>query len=426
MKLLNYTTKYFAGILFILLTLWAVIFYFEMLDEIYDSMDDGLENQKILVIRRARQNHAVLERKEFDDGYYTITETSAKTARNFRESYRDSLMYMLNEEDYEPVRLLESVFQQNGKYYKVKVITSMVEEDDLVEDLLFSIFWLYLGLIVSILVLNNIVLKKIWNPFYKLIEQLKTFSIEKDESISLEKSPIEEFNLLNKSIDKLLQKSVDSYIGQKQFIENASHELQTPLAISINKLELLLEKNELKEEEIATLASVLNNLERLTRFNKSLLLLSKIENQQFVEQEVININEVIYHLEKEFSDLLSHHKMSMEVNAAEEINFKMNKDLAYILFTNLIKNAILHGLPETKVEVDISDNKIIISNFSEAKKLKKKDLFIRFYRLSNNKNSSGLGLAIAKAIIDEYNLELTYSYEKKHSFKVDFSSNISG
>ncbi|MDT0649357.1 HAMP domain-containing sensor histidine kinase [Autumnicola edwardsiae] len=420
MKLLNYTTKYFAGILFLLLTLWAVLFYFAMLDEIYDSMDDGLENQKILVIQRAAENPVVLAKNEFGDGYYTIKKVRARAAKNFKESYRDTLMYMQNEEDFEPVRLLETVFYQNGEYFKLKVITSMVEEDDLVEDLLFSLLWLYFGLIVTILILNNIVLKKIWNPFYKLIDQLKNFNIERSDKIAFEKTPIEEFHLLNKSIERLLQKSVDSYVGQKQFIENASHELQTPLAISINKLELLFEKTELEEEEITILASVLNNLERLTRFNKSLLLLSRIENQQFAVEEKILINEVIFHLKDEFKDLLQHKGMEIQVNVSQAIYIKMNRDLAVILFTNLLKNAIVHSDPNTNIEIEIGGNRVNISNLSSKKKLDKKHLFSRFYKLSDNKNSSGLGVAIAKAIADEYDFSISYNFDDRHQFIVEF------
>ena len=275
MKLLNYTTGYFAIVLIVVLSSWAVIFYFEMLDEIYDSMDDGLENQKILVIRRVTQDSVIKERNEFGEGYYTLKKLEFNNAQMYKDSYRDTLMYMENEDDYEPVRLLESVFNYKGDYYKLKVITSMVEEDDLIENLLYSLFWLYLGLIISILFLNNIILKKVWNPFYKLLRRLKKFNIEKDENIEIQSSKIEEFELLNNQVKQLLQKSSDSYIGQKQFIENASHELQTPLAISINKLELLIENNHLSETQLSYIASVIQNLERLTRFNKSLLLLSK-------------------------------------------------------------------------------------------------------------------------------------------------------
>ncbi|WP_373060111.1 histidine kinase dimerization/phospho-acceptor domain-containing protein [Zunongwangia sp. H14] len=419
MKLLNYTTRYFAIILFVLLSIWAVIFYFEMLDEIYDSMDDGLENQKILVIRRAREDASVLEKKEFGEGYYTIRKVEPENIHNITDNYRDTLMYMHNEEDYEPVRLLESVFQQNGEYYKLKVITSMVEEDDLIEDLLYSLIWLYLGLVFSIIFLNNIVLKKIWNPFYKLIEELKNFHIEKDENIQVQDTPIEEFNLLNKQIQQLLQKSKDSYIGQKQFIENASHELQTPLAICINKLELYVENNELNEEELKQIAPVLNNLERLTRFNKSLLLLSKIENQQFISEETISVNIIIHQLIEDFSDFAKHKDMEFSIDSKDAIEFKMNRDLAIILFTNLLKNAIIHGKAGSNIHIELGAGEVKISNFSENERLKKKNLFSRLYKISNS-NSNGLGLAITKAIADEYDLDLKYSFEQRHIFIVGF------
>lgn len=419
MKLLNYTTRHFAIILFVLLSAWALLFYFEMLDEIYDSMDDGLENQKMLVIRRAKEDASILKNKDFSEGYYTIRKVESLDISTIKDNYRDTLMYMQNEEDFEPVRLLESVFMQNGEYYKLKVITSMVEEDDLIENLLFSLLWLYLGLVISIILLNNIVLKKVWNPFYKLISELKSFNIEKDENISVEYTPIEEFNLLNRQIQQLLQKSKDSFTGQKQFIENASHELQTPLAISINKLELFIESNELNEQELEQIAAVLNNLERLTRFNKSLLLLSKIENRQFVSEEKVSINAIIENLVKEFADFAYHKKMKFSIDLKETITSHMNKDLAAILFTNLIKNAIIHGRDESKITIEMDKKEVKVSNFSESSMLEKEKLFTRFYKVSN-KNSNGLGLAISKAIADEYNLDLIYHFDEKHNFILRF------
>ncbi|WP_034887596.1 sensor histidine kinase [Gillisia sp. Hel_I_29] len=419
MKLLNYTTRYFAIILFVLLSIWAVIFYYAMLDEIYDSMDDGLENQKMLVIRRAVENISIEEKNDFGDGYYTLKKIKSEHANNIKDHYRDTLMYMHNEEDFEPVRLLESVFKHNNEYYKIKVITSMVEEDDLIEDLLYSLLWLYLGLIISIIFLNNIVLNKIWNPFYKLITELKNFNIEKDENIKVQQTSIEEFNLLNKQIQVLLQKSRDSFIGQKQFIENASHELQTPLAISINKLELYIENYDLSESELVQIAQVLNNLERLTRFNKSLLLLSKIENRQFLYVQEVSIISIIQEVVEDFSDFAAHKQMECIITSEENIVFKMNRDLAVILFTNLIKNAIVYGENGSLINIEIEKQEIRISNLSTQEALKKEKLFTRFYKISS-KNSNGLGLAISKAIADEYDLELEYYFDERHIFKVVF------
>ena len=423
MKLLNYTTKYFAAILLFALLIFTVIFYFQMLDEIYDSLDDGLENQKILVINRAKKDPTILHKTSFEDGYYTIHPTTYSEIRNVKDSYRDTLMYMLNEKDYEPVRLLETAFRQGDNYYKLKVITSMVEEDDLIEDLLYSILWLYIGLVIGVLLLNNWILKRLWRPFYSLLNKLKNFNIEKEQSIDFEKTNIEEFQLLNLQVEKLLQKSIDSFKAQKQFIENASHELQTPLAISINKLELLAEKEELSPKNIALLASVLENLERMTRLNQALLLLSKIDNKQFVEEENLNIPEIINQIVYEFSDLAKHRNIEISISSQDAIQKFMNKDLAVILFTNLIKNAIVHASLNSIIKIKIHEQKVSIENESETGKLDHQKLFSRFYKVNARKNSTGLGLSIAKAIADKYRLALTYTYDRYHLFTVDFTKN---
>ena len=423
MKLLNYTTKYFAAILLFALLIFTVIFYFQMLDEIYDSLDDGLENQKILVINRAKKDPTILHKTSFEDGYYTIHPTTYSEIRNVKDSYRDTLMYMLNEKDYEPVRLLETAFRQGDHYYKLKVITSMVEEDDLIEDLLYSILWLYIGLVVGVLLLNNWVLKRLWRPFYSLLNKLKNFNIEKEQSIDFEKTNIEEFQLLNLQVEKLLQKSIDSFKAQKQFIENASHELQTPLAISINKLELLAEKEELSPKNIALLASVLENLERMTRLNQALLLLSKIDNKQFVEEENLNIPEIINQIVYDFSDFAKHRNIEISISSQDAIQKFMNKDLAVILFTNLIKNAIVHASLNSIIRIKINEQKVSIENESETGKLDHQKSFSRFYKVNTRKNSTGLGLSIAKAIADKYGLALTYTYDRYHLFIVDFTKN---
>ena len=163
-------------------------------------MDDGLDNQKMFVIRKARQDPLLLEKNAFEDGNYTISSTIPEISRGFTDSYRDSLMYMENEAEYEPVRLLESVFQQDGSFYKIKVVTSMVEEDDLRKELFFSLLWLYLGMILTILILNNFLQKRAWNPFYKLLHRLEKFSIEKNRDIKYEKTNIDEFQLLNERV----------------------------------------------------------------------------------------------------------------------------------------------------------------------------------------------------------------------------------
>lgn len=420
MKLLNYTTTYFSGILLVLISIWAVVFYFAMFDEIYDSIDDGLDNRKMVLIARASKDPNLMQKPQLDEYLYTIEKVDFKNYRGFKDTYTDTLMFMINEEDYEPVRTLESIFRLNNEYYKIKVVTSMVEEDDQIENLLLYTILLYSVLVISILLLNNFFLRKVWKPFYNLMAQLKTFSLEKNQSIKFTPTNIEEFTLLNDSIEKLLQKTQESYEGQKQFIENASHELQTPLAIAINKLEILFEENNLTDHQAEQLQQALDNLERLKRLNRSLLLISKIENDQFQQRQNLDIKSLIEEIISNFSEMASHKNVVLNFSANQKVSKNMNPDLAYMLFSNLIKNAISHGNSQTEILMELDEKQFSISNFSESDSLEEEPVFERFQKFNGNTNSTGLGLSISKSIAEKYGFVLNYSYKDgRHIFNLN-------
>ena len=420
MKLLNYTSKYFVLLLLPLLTIWAVVFYYALLDEIYDSLDDGLDNQKLLLLQRLETNPSVLEHTDLTEWNHSITPISEATYANFKPSFRDTLIYMQNEQDFEPVRVHESVFKHKDEHYKVKLITSMVEEDDLIVDSVRYLIILYVLLIFAIVFVNNLMLKQIWKPFHNLIGQLRNFKIEGTNMIQPKPTSIEEFQLLNKTVLGLISTSKERFIEQKHFIENAAHELQTPLAISINKLELFLENNDLNEQQLSSLASVMDNLNQLARLNKSLLLLSKIENQQFVDDEPVDFNELTKKIINDFDDFKSHRNIEIEVEEVSKLMFSMNMDLANILLVNLIKNAIVHGTANGKVKISIASDSFSISNTGKSESLDNALIFSRFKKMNSDKKSTGLGLAIVKAIVDRYHLSIDYSYNEQHNFFLKF------
>ena len=148
------------------------MFYFNMLNEIYDSIDDGLDNYKLLILQKSETDTTVFRKIAFDESNYAIWEIAQPEAIEVSDSYKDTLMYMQNEKDLEPVRILTTAFQHGPRYYKLSVISSMVEEDDQIRNLFWSIIWLYLILMISIILINNIVLQRIWEPFYSLLHQL--------------------------------------------------------------------------------------------------------------------------------------------------------------------------------------------------------------------------------------------------------------
>ncbi|HET6721407.1 MAG TPA: HAMP domain-containing sensor histidine kinase [Chitinophagaceae bacterium] len=420
MKLLNYTSVYFSVALLIVISIWAAAFYYTMLIEIYDSIDDGLDNQKGLVIQKAATDTSLLNKNNFDESDYTINEIPAGAALNLRDAYIDTMMFMQNEKSDEPVRLLKTVFLQNGKYYELKVATSMVEEDDLVKQMFFSLFWLYFGLVLFVIIFNNFLFKKIWQPFYQLLKHLKKFRLDKPEPVAPIKTKVDEFNMLNETVQKFVQRNIDTYTSQKHFIENASHELQTPLAISINKLESLAEDEQLKPDQLKLVASALDHLERLTRLNKSLLLLSRIENKQFAEASAVNITELTKKITADFSDQLTFSGLKLTITEKNSCIQKMNSDLAAILLINLVKNAIIHNKAGGFITITIDSDSLMIENSGVGKPLNQEKIFSRFHSDEPSSVSTGLGLAIVKAIGDLYNFKTSYRYEQKHIITVQF------
>jgi signal transduction histidine kinase len=420
MKLLNYATVYFAAILLVLLLGWAGLFYYSMLDEIYDSMDDGLENQKLLVLQQAARDSTVLQQKTFDNGYYTIRELPLAAAIHRREVYLDTLMYMQNEKDFEPVRMLKTAFRHHDRFYEMRVITSMVEEDDLIEDLLYSLLWLYLGLLGSILLLNNVLLRRIWQPFYQLLKDLQGFRLTDPRPLPSPKSRIAEFRLLQNTARELLQSNIDTFNSQKTFIENASHELQTPLAISLNKLELLAGDPNLPEKQLAEIAAITDHLQRLARLNKSLLLLSKIENKQFGEKAPVQVNALLIKILADFADQIEYRGLTLTLEEKGSCRQQMNPDLATVLLLNLVKNAVLHNRPGGFIRVTVLQDTLILENTGQEWSLDTKKLFSRFYKEAAAPTSTGLGLAIAKAIADLYQFQLQYEYRGTHLLTVHF------
>ncbi len=417
MKLLNYTSIYFSIILIIIIPIWAGLFYYAMLDEVYDSMDDGLDNQRLLIVSEARKDSTILKKANFEEGNYSITAITAGQAKDHRDIFIDTLMYMQNEKDYEPVRMLKTVFNNGNSYYSMRVITSMVEEDDLITELTQALLLLYFGLILTIVVLNSYLLRNIWKPFYFLMNQLRSFKLKDGQPLTLSKTRIDEFNFMQKTIQRFLTKNIESYNKQKQFIENASHELQTPLAIAMNKLELLADKTSINEEQGELLGSALNSLERLKRLNQSLLLLSKIENDQFDEISEVNVNDLVRKLLDDFKEQIEFHKLDLSLKEEAVCVWLINPDLADIMLSNLIKNAVRHSKPGKTIRIIISSEQLSIEN-DGGTALVEQVIFQRFYKGSASTESTGLGLAIAKAVADVSHLKLEYHYLGKHVFSI--------
>lgn len=423
MKLLNKSIFWLSIILFFIIGIWSVVFYFNILDEIKESVDENLDNYKRQIIYQAQRDSNILEKNNFNNGFFTIHQISKEQALIVKDVYSDSLLFMQDNDDdlpeLEPVRLFTTAFNIKDKFYKLQIIKSMVEEDDLGEEIFLEAIILYLILIATIITINNFVLKHLWKPFYSLLHQLKNYKIGTSKELPVSSTNTKEFIDLENAINILLHQNVNIFEQQKQFIGNASHELQTPLAIIINKLELLLENGNLDEYQVEKISEIMNISERLVRLNKSLLLLTKIENKQILDNSPFILNKIVQQTLIDLEETINFKKIKISFKQTDDILVNMNFSLANILVSNLIRNSIFHNIPNGEVKIEITNNKLIILNTGELDQLDSKKIFSRFYKSDNNQNNTGLGLSIVKAICDLYGFSVTYYFENKfHCFNI--------
>lgn len=423
MKLLNKSLIYLSVSLFFIIGIWSVVFYFNMLSEIKESVDEGLDNYKRQIVYQAQKDTSVLAKNNFDEGFFAIRKITQTQALSVKDRYIDTLLYMQDADDespeLEPVRLLTTAFENNGNYYELQIINSMVEEDDLVEELLREALGLYLLLIAAVIIINNFVLQRLWKPFYSFLNQLKNYRIGSSKNFPEANTKTKEFTDLQNAVNILLQHNIETYEAQKQFIGNASHELQTPLAIAINKLELLIEKGNLQSDQAENIAEIMSIIERLVRLNKSLLLLTKIENKQFLENKSVSFNEVLKQSANDLEEMAEFKNVKIAIEEKAELTTEMDISLANIIVSNLLRNAIFHNVENGNVNIEISEKKIQISNTGFKIPLNEQKIFSRFYKSETDQNGTGLGLAIVKAICDLYGFSISYHFENTlHCFEI--------
>ena len=313
---------------------------------------------------------------------------------------------------------LVTYFNINGKPYSLTVEANMEESYETIIAITTVTILFFIILLVGFIRLNKRISQKLWRPFYATLAQIKFFDLSANKAIAFEESNIMEFEELNSSILKFVDSSVAAFQQQKEFTENASHELQTPLAIVQYKLDLLLQDASITRRQSQIIEETNNALSRVSRINKNLLLLAKIENQQFLEKESINIAEVLKENLQLLIDLLGERKIETEFRSVSFI--EGNAMLVEIMITNLLMNAWRHTDADAEIFVLISGDELIVANTGD-RPLDSAKLFRRFSTASTHTPGSGLGLSIVKEICKRYNWEIRYDFiESKHMFIVRF------
>ena len=307
----------------------------------------------------------------------------------------------------------------NHKIYKIENLQSQSQTDLLVWRIVILNVGLAMLFFLIIFFVNHLTVKRTLKVFYNTIDKLENFDVGKSPSLSLEDADVEEIKKLNDVFNEMSKKIKSDFDEQKEYTENVSHELQTPLAIISSKAEELLQSERLNKLEMEHIGIIMKTINRLAKINQSLIFLTKIDNRFYTEEESFKLSDVIHEKINFFTGLIERQKINVSLDISDDVSLKMNKYLSDTLFLNLIKNSIIHNIKGGFLEIKLLDNILTLKNSGQNITHNSVDIFKRFYRDQENKKSLGIGLSIVKRICDLYDFKIHYSFEDCHVFKIE-------
>ena len=420
MKLFHLVLWRISLALIVVLTVWAGFFYMAVVEEVNDEVDDTLEDYSEGLIIRALSGEDMPTASNGSNNQYYLYEVSESYAVSHPQiTYRDEMVFITEKSETEPARVLITIFRtEDERYMELVVYTPTIEKLDLLRAILGWIIFLYVLLLLIILSINIWVFRKNMKPLYVLLKWLDSSQLGKKNEPLENTTKITEFRKLNAATMAFAERGEKLFEQQKTFIGNASHEMQTPLAICRNRLEMLMEDETLTEHQLNELIKTHQTLENLTRMNRSLLLLCKIENGQFADTCSVCLNDILAHYLDDYKEVYAYRNITVTVTTDSSFCVEMNDSLVSVLVTNLLKNSFVHNIDGGFIYIKITANTFEISNTGE-KPLDRERIFERFYQGQKKEGSTGLGLALVDSICKANHLTIDYTYvENRHIFTI--------
>mgnify|MGYP005637129035 FL=1 len=341
-----------------------------------------------------------------------------QTDKNNITSFSDTVL--IEYDQYVLYRKIRFYHSFNNSNYKIEILQSQAQTDLLIWRIVILNVALAMSFFLIIFFLNHLSVKRGLRIFYKTVSKLENYNIGKPELISFENSEIDELNKLTDVFKKMTLKISNDYKEQKEYTENVSHEIQTPLAIISAKADELLQSENLKKTELEQLEIIMNTTTRLAKINQALILLTKIDNRFYTNEESIPLLKLINEKLNFFKDLLSEKKVKVKLDIDSSYTLLMNSYLADTLFLNLIKNAIMHNIVNGEIIIKLDSSTLSIINSGQKLNITG-DIFKRFIR-SENKDSLGIGLSIVKKICGYYSIPISYNFNNLHEFLMNLEN----
>jgi signal transduction histidine kinase len=418
MKLFTRTNLYYVFFSLVAFLIGGVIFY-HILNKIFNGrIEEDLHTEQMLIQHEINHFDSL---PDYQSVYGHLLQVEIlDRPRKYLERLQDTVMFDMKLEDFRLYRHLrvEST-TQDGKGYIINLFKPLDNRKVLVEDIIFAMIILFLVLMFFLIFMNNVIIRRVWIPFNRTLSALNRYDLNRQVPLRLSSTDIREFRLLNEALTKMSEKILEDYQNLKEFNENAAHELQTPLAVIRSKLDLLIQNEQMEESQLKLIQSVYEATNRMSRLNQGLLLISRIQNNQYAVSGDINLQSVIENTLVHFSEMIELEEISVSTHFNEPMIVGMNSVLAEVLVNNLISNAIRHNTSNGNIVIVMDREKFSITNSGPSMDTDPGLMFERFRKSGSSPESVGLGLSIVQKICTLYNLRATYFYQdRKHTLEI--------
>lgn len=417
-KLLLKTTNSFLIYAIVILLIAAPVFYYTCQWLYIYETDEVLLFHKGAFVQESHNNYKASDIAAWNKYNHNVTIVPDMGVT--KDSIVGEMVFEAMANEKEPFRILYAPVEINGKKYTYIEKRNLVEMEGMVISVAFMFLFIIIILLIGIIWISKKSAAQIWKPFYNTLSQIEEFEIDKNNSPQFIATDIDEFDRLNKSLERLIEKNTVIYKSQREFVENAAHELQTPLALFQTKIDTL-QQLDLTREQSALIGSLNKDVSRLNRLNKNLLLLSKIDNEIYLEQETIILNEYIDKNLDFFIEQAQAKNVKINTHFKNIIRTNGNTALTEVLLNNLFLNAIRHNIKNGVIDIIIENNSLKFINTGQETPLGAQSIFNRFSKVNPSSQGNGLGLAIIKKICEINDWDIRYSFtENLHIFEVIF------
>lgn len=416
MRLLSIMNRTHLLLIMVVLIVWTGVLFFVMQWEVYDNIDEVLQYRKTKLVQDIRKEGKLPANSPYHDFQITLIDSNPPDKN---DSYQDTLLYK-STTSFDEYRRITSYFEFDNSTYRLRMILPHLEEDELIDTLAYTLPLLAVMILLGFSIANWQINKRAWRPFYQVIEHFKTFSVDKGVVISFDRTSIKEFKELQAGVKELMARNVLVYEQQKQFTENASHEIHTPLGIIQSKIELLFQQ-QLTRKQGEILSELYTATTRLSKINETLLLLTRIENNQFADKSEVEVRNMVDEVIPFFDEHAAKYQIKTRVDIASSEKIYANSTLLSILVTNLLKNAFIHNKMGGEVTIRVENKTMRVINTGDASIVPVSKVFDRFFTERPGRGGLGLGLAIVKSICQVNNWDVDYhQHDSTHEVAVRY------